>query len=132
MHSRSLEPLPSSPVGLRLANVLSDGTVAAGPANSVLEGQSSRSTFTRYNCTREEVVLWDYHTFSRHGDPFRVWYVQMPLASVLFRQDATKIPAFADRLVLPHAARTTSFLITIVRLHIASMHCLGSIALVAI
>jgi hypothetical protein len=37
----------------------------------------------------------------------------MPPASVLFRQDATIIFAFADRFVLPHAARTSTFLILV-------------------
>lgn len=122
MHSRSLEPLLSSRVGLHLADELSDGTVAAGPANSVLEG----AVFSKHTHKRQLYLGGS----SGLGLPYslRAWrsfssaVVADASASVLFRQDATKIPAFADRLILPHAARTSSFLITIVRLHIASMH----------
>lgn len=62
-------------------------------------------------------MLKDRHTVSWHGDPFRVWFVQMRRPSVLSRQDATIIFAFADRFALPHAARTTTFLIMVGWLH---------------
>lgn len=123
MYSRSLEPVLSSRVGLYLADGLSNDTVAADTAKSVREEKSSRSTLVGYNCTRdlEGAVFGDRHTFSWQGDPFRVWFVQMPPASVLFRQDATFIFAFADRFVLPHAARTSTFLILVGWLHIDAL-----------
>lgn len=66
-------------------------------------------------------MLRDRHTVSWHGDPFRVWFVQTRWPSVRSRQDATIIFAFADRFVLPHAARTSTFLITAMQLHVDAL-----------
>ena len=66
-------------------------------------------------------MLRDCRTFSWHGNPFRVWFVQIGPASVLSRQDATTIFAFGDRFVLPRAARTSNFLILVGWLHIHAL-----------